>query len=217
MRRTRRRLEFVCNPSINHCAILRAVVDPLSHPQHIHLVSGSEEDTVHEYACQLLQGTCESDWSVPVTFQTLPACPSPTETEVVILSLTHDRATFDCTKPADQYQWRWRLPAGRWTTSAWSSNSAFDVSGLSENTSYRIECRLLCNGDESWWSLTESFQTLPAPKLPPPRLTDVICNHNNRTLRVAWTSTPGESFKIQVSMNGTTWMDEQPSWPAARN
>jgi photosystem II stability/assembly factor-like uncharacterized protein/fibronectin type 3 domain-containing protein len=170
-------------------------------------VTGLSENTEYFWRVRAEDDDSESDWSQVWSFTTLnpildpPDLVSPTDDATdQNTSLTLD---WDAVTGATSYDVQVSTSSNFTTTivNQSTTNTYFDVTGLSENTEYFWRVRAEDDDSESDWSQVWSFTTLN-PILDPPDLVSPTddATDQNTSLTLAWDAVTGAtSYDLQVS------------------
>ena len=108
--------------------------------------------------------TAQSQWSAVVNFTTQPACPAPTA--LASSNLTASSATLTWTAGYEESDWvlqygtSYSFTEGTYTEVTVNGTPTYEVTGLSEFTTYYAHVKADCGGDsQSEWSTMLTFTT----------------------------------------------------------
>jgi hypothetical protein len=173
------------------------------------VVNNLQPGTTYQYQGRVNCNPGWSSWSpsTPKEFTTL-SCPLPSSNQYSAINLTESTATLTNTASGTQREVRYKrnsFTALIWTTFT-NTGQNFPINGLSSNTTYEYQARVICGSHTTSWTSSKTFTTLQ-PCIAPS--TSQI-NHSNVTATTATLSNSavGISRKFRYKRTSTTqWIE----------
>ena len=159
-------------------------------------LTGLTPNTTYEYQVMGICGSEETAWTEISVFTTSVSCSVPTYLEVS--NVTANSATLAWTAGADETAWQICINNDLDNLIDADSNT-FELTGLNPDSNYAVSVRAVCGtDDESEWSNTVAFTTLPTCIVPTDLTVSDVTAH---TATITWTAN-GSETAWQISING---------------
>ena len=159
-------------------------------------LTGLTPNTTYEYQVMGICGSEETAWTEITVFTTSVSCQSPTALEVS--NVTANSATLAWTAGADETAWQICINNDLDNLIDADSNT-FELTNLNPDSNYAVSVRAVCGtDDESEWSNTVAFTTLPTCIVPTDLTVSDVTAH---TATITWAAN-GSETAWQISING---------------
>nr|MCR4826096.1 fibronectin type III domain-containing protein [Bacteroidales bacterium] len=178
-----------------------ANLNPVTTPTYT--VTGLDGETQHTVKVRAICGSDFSDWTNPVTFTTLVACPVPTLAySGAVTNLTAHSGTVNWTENGDATEWVVAYKVTSDTEADFEeitvTENPYTLENLTPETGYTVKVKAVCGGidGESAWSATRTFTTTSACPAP----TNLQCTGaTTTTATLTWFE--GEATQWEVCLN----------------